>query len=388
MLLLGFEAPLEQVLYLDQIMKDHHLLEAIARVNRIYPYKNGGTFIDYVGVTNHFKEAMLSFDYRDLDDVLESFKTTAFDIDQLRFCNERIHEFFKDLQILYLEDTEKCVDALSDGKSRNAFLALFRNFLTYMDKVLPKAEAQQYIEELKLMTLLCYTARIRYRDEFMLIQDLSPKLRVIIDEFFGVRGIDPKAPPALLFSKPFDARLNSIGVSKSKASEMEYALREYFLEHHNEDPEFYTRYSDKLEQAIADYKDKPDTLKTTLQILLEDVRKGRNGEENIGLDPIVEKPLFSLLMYHIFDSHDYKQLTDNQFQLLLELLRKMIPALKKEIQQPNFWTNLSAQRKLKAVLIGQLITISMKKEKSKKSTTAIAQAILEFAYCRGSDLNF
>jgi len=64
MLLTGFDAPIEQVMYLDRPLKDHNLLQAIARTNRPYPNKKAGIIIDYCGVLKNLNKA-LNFDETD-----------------------------------------------------------------------------------------------------------------------------------------------------------------------------------------------------------------------------------------------------------------------------------------------------------------------------------
>lgn len=70
MLLTGFDAPIEQVMYLDNVIKNHTLLQAIARVNRVEKHKNCGFVIDYVGVARHLREALEAYDKKDIDEIL------------------------------------------------------------------------------------------------------------------------------------------------------------------------------------------------------------------------------------------------------------------------------------------------------------------------------
>ena len=82
MLLTGFDAPIEQVMYLDRSLKEHTLLQAIARVNRTYAKETDqvddqgnkliqkkafGFVVDYYGITNHLTEALKVFDENDVD---------------------------------------------------------------------------------------------------------------------------------------------------------------------------------------------------------------------------------------------------------------------------------------------------------------------------------
>ena len=64
MLLTGFDAPVEQVLYLDRSIKEAELLQAIARVNRTASGKNVGYVVDYYGVGEHLKQALAAYSER------------------------------------------------------------------------------------------------------------------------------------------------------------------------------------------------------------------------------------------------------------------------------------------------------------------------------------
>ena len=73
MLLTGFDAPIEQVMYLDQVIKDHNLLQAIARVNRVSgEHKDNGFVVDYVGIGHHLKQALDAYAEREMDEILDA----------------------------------------------------------------------------------------------------------------------------------------------------------------------------------------------------------------------------------------------------------------------------------------------------------------------------
>ena len=122
MLLTGFDAPVEQVMYLDKPLRDHNLLQAIARTNRVYPNKGCGKIIDYYGVTKNLYDA-LNFDEsvvdsamvdinrlkeeftRVIDEIMELFVGVNIEdpsIDNLRRClkifieNQNKQQYFKD----------------------------------------------------------------------------------------------------------------------------------------------------------------------------------------------------------------------------------------------------------------------------------------------------
>ena len=70
MLLTGFDAPIEQVMYLDKKISEHNLLQAIARVNRVYPDKPCGYIVDYVGLSNHLRDALSIYSADDQQEIL------------------------------------------------------------------------------------------------------------------------------------------------------------------------------------------------------------------------------------------------------------------------------------------------------------------------------
>ena len=61
MWLTGFDAPCLGIIYVDKLMRSHNLMQAIARVNRIYKDKPGGLVVDYIGIASDLKRALASY---------------------------------------------------------------------------------------------------------------------------------------------------------------------------------------------------------------------------------------------------------------------------------------------------------------------------------------
>ncbi|TET78241.1 MAG: type I restriction endonuclease subunit R, partial [Candidatus Heimdallarchaeota archaeon] len=85
MLITGFDAPIEQVMYLDNVIKEHNLLQAIARVNRVYKNKSCGFVVDYVGVLKHLKEALAIYADEDIEEITRVVINKSKSIDNLRY---------------------------------------------------------------------------------------------------------------------------------------------------------------------------------------------------------------------------------------------------------------------------------------------------------------
>ena len=92
MLLTGFDAPVEQVMYLDKIIVAHTLLQAIARVNRVSgTAKEKGFVVDYVGVGHHLKKALDNYDEREQNEVLDVLSFPEEELRELRGKPRRDH---------------------------------------------------------------------------------------------------------------------------------------------------------------------------------------------------------------------------------------------------------------------------------------------------------
>ena len=116
MLLTGFDAPMEQVLYLDRGMKEHELLQAIARVKRTYTKKDYGLVVDYYGVD--IPSALAVYD---ADDIKSAWFDLREELPKLRDRHQRVINLFKENNCA-IDDLENCVDLLRDEKLRVKFI--------------------------------------------------------------------------------------------------------------------------------------------------------------------------------------------------------------------------------------------------------------------------
>lgn len=114
MLLTGFDAPIEQVLYLDRPIRDVELLQAIARTNRPARHKEVGLVVDYAGVSRHLDKALAAYDEADLDGYKEFL--TAVELPRLRDRRELVRQFLAEHGI-------DAIAALADDAVRTRLLA-------------------------------------------------------------------------------------------------------------------------------------------------------------------------------------------------------------------------------------------------------------------------
>ncbi len=111
MLLTGFDAPIEQVLYLDRVITDHNLVQAIVRVNRVSnDDKDKGFVVDYVGIGNDLKKALDSYAEREQQEIIDAMNSKSEDINILVQAHREIMEFLKQYGLNDITDSDAFFD--------------------------------------------------------------------------------------------------------------------------------------------------------------------------------------------------------------------------------------------------------------------------------------
>lgn len=380
MLLTGFDAPIEQVMYLDQLIKEHNLLQAIARVNRPDKMKYQGFVVDYVGITKHLREALSVFDREDVNEVLSVLKSDDKCIDGLKFSFSQIKDFFGRYDIKDVNDVDSCIDLLADEEIRNEFVSLFKSFSKSIDAVLPRKEALNYVQQLRHLSFISQSALNRYRDHKLSLKDASKKIRDIVDEYLISNGVDPKISPVPIFDKRFQTRVNSQKTDKAKAEEMRYAISQHIDMHRDEDPEMYDRFAEKLEKLMQQYQQNWELLAKELQSLLEELRQGRMAENNFGFRPDSEMPFFGLLKREIFRVQNISDLSKDQLDLLVQVTKDLLEITRRELVRVDFWNNITAQKRLKSFIVSHILESFRGNQQIFTARNVIAQKILELSF--------
>lgn len=281
MLLTGFDAPIEGVMYLDRPIKEAELLQAIARVNRTGFGKRCGIVVDYYGVANHLREALAAYADEDIEGALGSIKD---EVPVLRDRHLRVVDVLRRQGIESLEDVEACIGALGSEKVRAEFAVKLKAFLDSLDTVLPRPEGLPFVKDAKRLAYIHARARGRYKDLPQLGKDVGAKVRKLIDDHVISLGIDPKIPPIQLTDADFEKQLSRSVNDRAKASEMEHAIRSHVRKHADEDPVLYRKLSERLNDLLKSMGEQWDQLVEQLQKLINELRSGQMSDDNSPLD--------------------------------------------------------------------------------------------------------
>ncbi len=287
MLLTGFDAPVEQVMYLDAPLREHGLLQAIARVNRRAEGKDGvekdyGLVVDYWGVSQELQDALAIFDPKDIQGTLTDIRD---ELPRLQQRHRRVMRFFEKIP---RDDLEGCIRVLEPEDRRAEFEAEFRKFVQSLDMVLPDPEGLAYKADLHWLSKLRASAKARFRDPGMDLTGCGAKVKKLIEEHVTAEGVVQILEPVSIFSKRFDEEVAKLRSPEAKASEMEHALRHEISVQIDRDPVFYQRLSDRLKELIRERRE--GRLKAVeelrrLEAIREEMRGREGGKEPSGLSP-------------------------------------------------------------------------------------------------------
>lgn len=331
MLLTGFDAPIEGVMYLDRPIREAELLQTIARVNRTGNGKQFGIVVDYYGLAHHLKEALNVYAEDDIDGALQSLKD---EIPVLRDRHLRVMDLFRSRGIEGLADVEACVEALADERLRAEFAVKLKSFLTTLDVVLPRPEGLPFASDAKKLAFIYARARNRYRDTPVLGKDVGAKVRKLIDDHVVSMGVDPRIPPVSLTDADFGTKLAREPNDRAKASEMEHAIRAHIREHLDQDPVAYRKLSERLRDVLDQLGEQWDELTKVLQGLVDEIRTGHvSRDERLPDLPEHYGPFLRLI---VDAAAGERALTESERNLLIPLAVEVVDTISAELT-PNFW---------------------------------------------------
>lgn len=397
MLLTGFDAPIEQVMYIDKKIKEHTLLQAIARTNRVARGKKRGYIVDYIGLSNHLTEALTLYAATDeQQELTDGLKSITSELPILEERYQRLIQLFKTHKIEKIEAfvqgelkgnkedavvVHDAINLLKDEKIRADFEVVLKKYLMSMDIILPHASAQPFRIPAKRFGYILSVTKERYKDESIDLGDAGEKVKSLINEHLISLGINPKVPPVSLLADDFIEKLNkhSGGNDEAKASEMEHAIRKHCTVHHDEDPAFYDSLSKKVENLIDQYQDKWDLLAEELEKLRQVAVSGRIDGKN-GMD----KETATFYDYIVSVAFENGEVPEASRDILQALMAKVVELLEESIGSIDFWQNPDKQKKMRSQIKTAITGSGIAELKANRERVAVE--ILKLAKNRHNEI--
>ena len=341
MLLTGFDAPVAQVMYLDRKLTDHTLLQAIARVNRTNKNKFRGYIVDYYGLSDYLTEALGMFS---TDDVSEALIELKEEVPKLKNAHTRVMKHF---HYLGLDDLDECIMSLEDEVKRQTFQMDFQTFSKQMDIILPDSMATPFLKDLKRLGKISVGARNLYRDDQLDISSAGEKVRKLIEEHVYSTGIDPKIPPVDLLAVDYKQKLNQHKSSRSKASEIEHAIKHHIRINLEDDPEYYKKLSERLEDIIRRHEEKWDELVQLLLDFRENIESEHQKQaEDLDLSS-TELSFYNILMAELNGGNDDVAMDIETSDRVKEVVRSLVAMLDEATQIVDFFDKWDERKKVR-----------------------------------------
>ena len=292
MLLTGFDAPRATVLYVDKPMKEHTLLQAIARVNRLYEGKDFGFIIDYRGLLEKLDEAMDMYSGAGLENFdPEDLKGALYDVISIIGS---LRQYHTDLINIFIPvknkgDVDEFEVLLANEELRDDFYNMLSHFGRYLSialeseqvyNALSKDELDKYKKDLKFYQELRKVVKLRYSDGID-HKEYEAHMQKLMDNYISAEEIIRITNPVDILDKTnFEKELERLGSKRAKADAIRTRMSKSISEKWDENPALYRKFSERIEEVLRAYKEariSEGEYLNKMKGIVEDYRKGDSG---------------------------------------------------------------------------------------------------------------
>jgi type I restriction enzyme R subunit len=264
-LLTGFDAPRASTLYIDKQLKEHNLLQAIARVNRLYDGKDYGYIVDYRGLLGELDQALTNYaslDGFDPEDLTGAVVDVRSEIAKAKTYYTHLEDLFSDVK--FKDDLESYVVVLSDIQKRDDFKEwlshLARAFKLALssekiDDILSENEIKLYKKKIKFYNELRKVVQLRYHEtcDFGKYEEQMQKL---LDTFVSAKEVNELTKLVNIFETEFEEEVQRVEGKSAKADTILSAVSAVVKEKMESNPAFYKSIAEQIEDVINEYKAK------------------------------------------------------------------------------------------------------------------------------------
>ena len=361
MLLTGFDAPVEQVMYLDKVVVAHNLLQAIARVNRVSgESKDKGFVVDYVGIGHHLKRAIDTYDEREQKEIVDTLSFPDEELRELEDAHAAVMELLKDHGLTDMTDHDAFFDVFYDEDARFDFLLAFKRLTKSLNLLLPARQALDFMGDYKALVEISVLAGKHLRDERLSMKGIPAKLRAITDDHLESQGIDVKVPAISILDENFEKNVGEHRRTRTKAAKIEHAIRHHLDVDLNDDPDLRASFAEALASILEQFRDNWNKIYEELEKLRRRIVNA-SKEPTYGLHRKKQMPFFRMLQRELFGEDeptvDETQVAEERvFEIddedrvgyLVDLTQKITIVVERELRLTGFWESIPARNRLRA----------------------------------------
>ena len=284
-LLTGFDAPCNTVLYIDKRLKDHNILQAIARVNRLFDGKDFGLVVDYRGIFGALDKAVKEYDALsgfDEEDIEGTFTPVDEEVAKLKERHTNVWAVFNG--VANTQDLEQMQQWLRPEDVRQDFYDTLNQFAKTLQIAVGSAKFHEdtdpklvarYVEDLKYFRNLRAAVKQRY-NEAVDYKEYEDQIRNMVDKYIGADEVKQIIKPVNIFQvNNLTEELDGIEGDAAKADFIASRVKKTCTEKMEEDPILWQKLSEVIDEAIKAYLDKRMTEEEYLQKMLEAWREAQ-----------------------------------------------------------------------------------------------------------------
>ena len=348
MLLVGYDAPICQVLYLDRGIREHNLLQAIARVNRTYDEpKTHGLIVDYSGITRELQKALEMFETDDINGALDPISEL---VGLLKGRHADVIAFFSGID---REDNDAIIEHFEPVDRRDEFEQAFKLFSRALDSVMPDKDADPYIDDFKFLSKARQIIRTYYDGVKPSTKPYAKKIQKLIDDHIRSLNISELISPMEITYENFlafvkgkvQSRRAQTALIKNKAIQVIEELM-------GNNPAYYEKLWERLQKIIAE----------------EEKRRRENAQ--YFTDPEIYEEIYDKAMSEekerqkVFGSYEatpfefalYGELNEikNNREESIEITKRIFSKIKPETEIVGFKDNPTVEKKIKTILYDTL----------------------------------
>ncbi|MGR9052433.1 MAG: type I restriction endonuclease subunit R, partial [Gammaproteobacteria bacterium] len=220
-----------------------------------------------------------------------------------------------------------------------------------LDLVFPAKEALGYLNIYNALTEINVLAGQHLHDQRLSMKGIPPKLRALTDEYLASRGIDQKVKPISILDEDFESSVAKRKRVKTKAAEVEHAIRHHLDIELDDDPELQASFSKALAAILQEFKDNWQKIYEELEKLRKRIIEAAN-EPTYGLHKKKQMPFFRMFQAEIgsaMEQHPaYCDQPDDRIAVLVDLTQQIYLVVERELKLTSFWESVPARNKLKA----------------------------------------
>lgn len=313
-LLTGYDAPILQTMYLDKPMKDHTLLQAIARVNRPYSdedlHKSAGLIVDYIGIFEDLQRA-LAFDSKSIEGAVIDLEVLRKKFSELMRDAEEYLSLLKDESFSWDKRLEKLVELFSEREKRDEFMQLFKNIQDIYEVLSPDPFLKDYLGDYKLLLKLYKFVKAQFYPTDFEKRDLLRKTKELIRKSVDIEAIVDGLPVYKIDEHIADTIKNERLEDIVKVYNLRRSLLGYIKEHQREIP-YLEFLIEKIESVIKRLEEKQISAKEALEEMVglsKSALESEKGYKASNLDPATFSVYWLLKSYQVNDVNIAKQIT-------------------------------------------------------------------------------